>query len=688
MTTAAIDPVRATGLSLDPSAAQPGPSGAIERRFGDQVVRIEAWGPGAIRVRCALHRIIDDIPHCLLDPLPATVSISESADGTVRLAAEDLSCELDEGGHLVFRRADGTVVLEESPGQFWSGGARRFTNTLNTYSRIEQRFAATTGERIYGLGQHRNGVLDHRGRTVDLVQRNAEINIPFYLSSRRYGFLWNSPAVGQAEFGVDATRWVADLARQIDYVVFVGDSPAQILSRYADATGHAPRFPSWATGLWQSKLRYRTQEELLGVAREYHRRGIPISLITADFFHWTRVGELTFDPVEFPDPAAMVAELDELGVRLMVSIWPSLSLLSPEFTQEQRKGHLVSTERGVPLALSDWNDKGFTQRLPITYYDATNPEARQALWARAVAGYYNLGVRTWWLDACEPEIRPEDHANLRFHAGLGSEVANAFPREHARGFHEGMGSAGEEDVLLFCRSAFAGSQRYGAAVWSGDIETTFASLADQVKAGLSIGIAGIPWWTTDTGGFHGGDPDDPSYRELLVRWFEFSVFCPILRMHGHREPRGADNGSTRSRDTLGPLGYGGPNELWSYGEEAYEHLTRLARLRERLRPYVAEVMAQASHTGVPPMRALFLEFPDDLHAWEVDDCYLFGPSILVAPVTQPGAIQRTVYLPAGSTWRDPWTGRVYEGGASITLAAPLGRPTVLLRDNVDLPIAD
>lgn len=659
----------------------------LEARFGPQVVRIEPWGPGAIRVRVGLHRIVEDLPGSLLPAKKTHAVMEEIASGGWRLSVPDLVAVLGRGGELSFQRTDGSTVLEESPGHFWSGGARRFTDTLNTYSRIEQRFAAIVGEAVFGLGQHRNGVLDHKGLTLELVQHNAEINIPFYLSSAGYGFLWNSPAVGEVDFNQQTTRWISYNARQIDYVVFVGNTPKQILSRYADATGHAPAFPAWATGFWQSKLRYRTQEELLGAAREYWRRGIPVSVMVSDFFHWTKVGELQFDPDEFPNPKAMIDELAENGTRLMVSVWPTLSPLSEQFEDELQQGHLVATERGVPYVLSDWDDKGFEQRLPVTYYDSTNPSARHALWKKAVRGYYDLGVRIWWLDACEPEIRPCDYSNVRFHSGLGSEVANSFPLEHARGFYEGMQSKGESDILLFCRSAFAGSQRYGAAIWSGDIEATFSSLKDQIRAGISMGIAGIPWWTTDTGGFHGGNPKDPSFQELMVRWFEFSVFCPILRMHGHRDPRGALDGSTDWRAALGPRGFGGENEIWSYGNEAYQAMRELIEMRERIRPYVAKVMEEASETGIPAIRALFLDFPADPVAWTVEDQFLFGPDILVSPVTTRGVDRRSVYLPAGEEWTDPWSGHLHAGGQTVEVPAPLGRPAVFLRGGAQIPVA-
>jgi alpha-D-xyloside xylohydrolase len=239
-----------------------------------------------------------------------------------------------------------------------------------------------------------------------------------------------------------------------------------------------------------------------------------------------------------------------------------------------------------------------------------------------------------------------------------------------------MAALGREPTVLLCRSAWAGSQRYGAAVWSGDVQATWESFNAQVRAGLSVSLSGMPWWTTDIGGFHGGDPDDPAYRELLVRWFQFGAFCPLFRLHGDRDPR----------MPTGPTMTGGPNEVWSYGDEAYAVLVRYLRLRERLRPYLQEQMSAASKTGVPPVRSLFVDFPDDARTWDVDDAFLFGPDVLVAPVLAPGRVERSVYLPAGARWVHTETGEAYDGGSEPTVPAPLASIPVFVREGA--PVAE
>jgi alpha-D-xyloside xylohydrolase len=665
----------------------------FEWSSGQETLRVEPWGPDAIRVRCRVGPILDGLPGALLErtdatgPVPCPPGPPEAVSTRITATSARLRCgrvtaELTAGGSdhgqatLRFvSTGTGGELLAERPIHFWWPGPRLFTPTGNGYHRLEQMFASYEGERLYGLGQHGHGMLDQKGAVLDLVQRNGEVTIPFLLSSRGYGLLWNSPAIGRVELAANGTRWVADSARQIDYWITAG-TPAQILRSYADATGHAPVLPEWASGFWQSKLRYRTQDELLDVAREYAKRGLPLSVIVADYFHWTHLGDWKFDPAEWPDPAALTAELRDMGVKLMVSVWPSVSPVSENFPRLRDEGLLIGTELG-PLAQATWPDKGVATPVDVAFYDATNPRAREFIWGKVRDNYLRpYGIDVWWLDACEPEIRPGFQANLRYHAGPGLEVGNMYPRENARAFFEGMAGEGQPGTVSLVRSAWAGSQRYGAALWSGDIPATFASLRGQIRSGLNVAISGIPWWTTDIGGFHGGDPDDPEYRELIVRWFQYGAFCPLFRLHGNREP------------TM-PFGLeqtGGPNEAWSYGPEAYEHICAMLFLRERLRPYIMTAMRTAHETGLPPMRPLFVDFPGDPAAWQVEDAYLFGPDLLVAPVAEYRAREREVYLPDGSEWTEAWTGRPYRGGQRVLAAAPLGRIPLFLRDGAELPV--
>ncbi|MGP3971306.1 glycoside hydrolase family 31 protein [Streptomyces sp. 6N223] len=654
--------------------------GALEWSGRQETVLIQPWGPDAVRVRARLGGPVQPgLPGALLDDAPPAGPVAvKIRPGLATLTCGAITAEVNAEGMIRFLRTDtGEELLAEERAHFWWPGPRLYTATGNGYHRLEQRFRAYEGERLYGLGQHQHGLLDQKGAVIDLVQRNAEVSIPVLTSSRGYTLLWNNPAIGRVELAGNGTRWVADSARQIDYWITAGQ-PARAMRRYAAATGHTPMLPEWAAGFWQCKLRYRTQDELLGVAREYKRRGLPLDAIVCDFFHWTHLGEWKFDPAEWPDPAAMVAELAELGVKLVVSVWPSVSPLSENHPVMEQRGYLIGTEYG-PMAHADWPDKEVAETVQVAFYDATNPGAREFVWDRVRENYLApYGITAFWLDACEPELKPGFQANLRYHAGPGLEVGNLYPRENARTFYEGLraADADEDGVITLNRSAWAGSQRYGAALWSGDIGTDFATLRRQIAAGLNVSLSGIPWWNTDIGGFHGGDPDDKEYREVMVRWFQFGALSPIMRLHGFREPG----------MPLGPAMTGGPNEVWSYGDEAGAVMEDYVRLRQRLKPYVLAQMRTAREEGLPPMRPLFLEFPDDERAWGVAEAYLLGPDLLVAPVLEPWAREREVYLPAGARWTDAWTGEEYEGGQPVTVPAPLERIPLLLRDDAQLPV--
>jgi len=652
-------------------------------RLGYETLQVEPWGRDSLRVRAtAGAEIRGDLPGALLDPAPTEAQIEISTDRAVLCnGAITAEVTLQQGpliggreGKLRFlNTATGEELLAEQPIRFGWPAARHVKPLSSDLFRLEMWFRAYEDERLYGLGQHQHGRLNQKGCVIELLQRNKEVQIPFLFSSRGYGLLWNNPAVGRVELAQNGTRWVAEATRQLDYWITAGDTPAVIMAHYADATGHVPLLPEWAAGFWQCKLRYRTQEELLSVAREHKRRGLPLSVIVVDFFHWTLQGDWKFDPEWWPDPAGMVRELEEMGVKLMVSIWPTVNLLSGSFQEMAQRGLLIRTERGIPahMPFIDTRPEG---PIYVHHYDATHPEARQFVWGKVRENYYSHGIRVWWLDACEPEMYPMDPDNLRYHLGNGQEVTNIYPLMNAQAFYEGMRAEGEEEIISLIRSAWAGSQRYAAAVWSGDIPSTFEALQAQVRAGLNIGLSGIPWWTTDIGGFHGGDPSTPYFQELIVRWFQYGAFCPLFRLHGFRQP------SDRFWET------GGPNEVWSFGDEAYGVIRELLFLRERLRPYIMEQMQVAHERGTPPMRPLFFDFPQDGGCAEVDDQFMFGPDLLVAPVLEEGARCRSVYLPAGMAWRDAWTGAVHEGGHWIEADAPLERIPLYLHGEAELPI--
>ncbi|MFE9968444.1 TIM-barrel domain-containing protein [Streptomyces sp. NPDC005525] len=645
-------------------------AGGLERHTAAEMLRIEPWGPHAVRVRATAGTLDPAAPGALESPAPAApVALSASDDGCARLVNGRLAVEASADGRLTFRHvASGRVLLAERDPRSHHTGSR----VLAAGGRTQQSFDAYDGERLHGLGQHLHGRLDQKGCVIDLVQSNTVAAVPFLHSSRGYGLLWNNPATGRVELGADATRWTADAGGRIDYWITAGDTPAQILDAYTQATGRPPLLPEWASGFWQSKLRYRTQDELLSVVRQYKERGLPLSVIVCDFFHWPRMGDWRFEPAEWPDPTAMTQELGRLGVKLAVSVWPTVEPGSDTYDELRAAGHLVTDADGGLLTFP-WPSRhgGDALTRPMAYYDATHSGARAALWQRLNDNYRPVGVSCFWLDACEPDLPPAFAERAVYAAGPAAETANLYPLQHARAVADGLRATGEDRPLSLIRSAWAGSQRHGALLWSGDIPTTFDSLARQIRAGLNVAMSGIPWWNTDIGGFAGGDPDDPDYRELLIRWFQYGTFGPVMRLHGDREP----NHPTFSTDMTA-----GPNEVWSYGQGAYDILRQHLLLRERLRPYLHRLAEDAHRTGAPPMRPLFFDFPEDPCAWDVDDQFLLGPDVLVAPVYEAGARARRVYLPSGTGWLDPATGAVLKGGTTLDAEAPLERIPVFVRE--------
>ncbi|CAK7192436.1 Alpha-xylosidase BoGH31A [Commensalibacter sp. Nvir] len=521
------------------------------------------------------------------------------------------------------------------------------------------------------MGQYQHPFLNVKGCTLELAQRNSQASVPFMLSSLGYGFLWNNPAVGDVTFGRNVTRWTSRAATYMDYWITAGDSPATLLHNYTRVTGTVPILPDYGLGLWQSKLRYRTQEELLQVARDYYRRRIPLSVIIVDFFHWPVQGDWQFDSKEWPDPYAMTQELKAMGIELMVSVWPTVDYRCKHFTEMNEKGYLVNTLKGMNITFDCLGNSRFI--------DVTHPDARDFIWKKCRENYLKKGVRLFWLDEAEPEYVEYDFDNFRYHIGDTLEKGNSYPLHYAQAFYEGWLAEGETNPVSLVRCAWAGSQRYGALVWSGDIQSSWDSMRSQLCAGLSMGLAGIPWWTTDIGGFHGGHVDDPNFHELLTRWFQWAVFCPVLRMHGYRDP--ITEPETPFREGIPQCDTGAGNELWSFGEKTYAILVRFTTLREKLRPYIRDLMQQAHQTGAPLMRPMFYHYSTQALSWTIEDQYLFGRDVLVAPVMKAHQNQRQVWLPEGETWVDMNSGQVFNGGGFIDVATPLEIIPIFIRQN-------
>ncbi|KAL4956688.1 glycosyl hydrolases family 31-domain-containing protein [Aspergillus filifer] len=652
-------------------------------RFDDHTLWVEPWSNNAFRIRATKLAAMPTEDWALSSKPQTTnspIELPPDKEEEATITNGKIKAVVSKRGKLTIYNSDGKTLLEE-----YARHRRDPTDPKCSALEIEARelrpipgssdFHLTmrlesqnSKEKIFGMGQYQQPGLNLKGSDIELAHRNSQASVPFALSSLGYGLLWNNPGIGRAVLGTNTMSFEAYSTKALDYWIVAGDTPAEIEEAYAAVMGYVPMMPEYGLGFWQCKLRYWNQEQLLDVAREYKKRNVPLDVIVCDFFHWKHQGDWKFDSKFWPDPDAMVKELKDMNVELMVSIWPTVETASENYPELLEQGLLIRHDRGLRIAMQCDGD--------ITHFDATNPAARKFIWETAKRNYYDKGIKIFWLDEAEPEYSTYDFDIYRYHAGSNVQIGNTYPKEYARAFYEGMTESGQTNIVNLLRCAWAGSQKYGALVWSGDIASSWSSFRNQLSAGLNMGIAGIPWWTTDIGGFHGGNPDDPAFRELFTRWFQWGTFCPVMRLHGDREPKPPNQ----------PTAPGAANEIWSYGEEIYEICKRYIAIREKLRPYTRSLMKEAHEKGTPVIRTLFYEFPDDERAWEVDSEFLFGSRYLVAPVLEAGQRKISVYLPEGASWRlwdgeeeGAGTGEVHEGGQEIEVECPIESTPVFVR---------
>ena len=673
---------------------------------GVSQVWIDPWGENSARIRMTKEARMDENDWALTEPVKECIPVITEkelditdpwykGDEWTKYHMTGKEYTMVNGKLTVKINPEGWISFYNQKGELLTAEYWRNRNRINRYAvplridaremkpvqgtdeyEVTMRFEAFDDEKIYGMGQYQEKNLNKKGAILELAQRNSQASVPFMVSSRGYGLFWNNPAIGTAIFGANKTEWYAKRTKKIDYFITAGDTPTEIEKQYSDATGRTPMMPEFGLGYWQCKLRYRNQEELLKVAREHKRRGLPMDAIVIDFFHWSMQGNFEFEKRDWPDPEAMVKELKELGIETVVSVWPTIDERSKYFGEMSDNGYLVRTDRGCGDHMT-WMGN-------TIFYDATHPGARKFVFDKCKKNYYDKGIRIFWLDEAEPEYGPYDFDNYRYYAGPALQCSNIYPVMYAKGFYDGLKEAGEKEIMSLVRCAWAGSQKYGVLTWSGDIHSSFRAMREQLQAGLNMGMAGIPWWTSDIGGFIGGDITDPAFKELLVRWFAWGAFCPVFRMHGERSPW--YEREEEFIDGVRQLTSGQDNEVWSFGEDNYEILKKYLFLREKLRPYIRECMRRASETGEPVMRPLFFDFPEDQKAWETEDAYMFGKDLLVAPVMEAGISERAVYLPAGTRWKESATGRIYEGGETVSASAPIDIIPVFIREGADISV--
>ncbi len=593
-----------------------------------ELIRITPCGKDGIRFQSFPDcRVIDE--NYTLMPKSAEAEINEY-DNYATLTNGKLMVKIEPNGKLTFY-SDGKKIIEEKPELTFHSNYRHFDNKGSGLWSARVTFEPNDNEHFFGLGHSWDNLFDLKGSSIDIRNVNAKCTIPYVYSSLGYGFIWNNPATGLCELSNNRTRWSCDCCRFMDFVVMAG-TPKEVCTTLSDLTGYAPEMPEWAMGFWQSRLRYETQEELLKVARKYKELDIPLSVIIADYFHWTEQGDYKFDPKYWPDVKAMTDELHSMNTKLVVSVWPTINESSENYWHMRNSNMLMRTTKGPDRVFEFY---GWQNEI-----DVTNPATRDYVWSKLKENYMDNGVDALWFDEAEPEIHPEHFDNLIWYKGRADMVALLYPYYYSKMAYDGFKSMGRDDICTLTRCAYLGSQKFGSLVWSGDIESTFESLECQVKAGLNMAMCGIPWWNTDIGGFYGGDTTTDYFRELIVRWFQFGLFCPVMRLHGtrhrHFEP---------TPDLKEPSG--DPNEIWSFGEKNFPILKDLVLTREKLKPYIKEQMDIASKKGYPVMRPMFFEYPDDEVCYTLETQYMFGDHIIFAPIVERGQTTKTVYIPDG-----------------------------------------
>jgi alpha-D-xyloside xylohydrolase len=560
-------------------------------------------------------------------------------------------------------RADSSILFYDAEGhKLTQENTRTLTPTEVNGEKTHhsERFVNMwdTQEAFYGLGQHQAGVLNYRGEAVDISQDNTNISVPLLLSSNGYGILWNNGS--RSRFNnrfVHALYLSSEVADSMDYYFLYGPEFDKIIAAYRALTGQAPLFGKWAYGYWQCKNRYDSQLELENIARKYRELHIPLDNIVQDWFWWNTMGEPVFNK-DYPDPKGMVETLHKEHVHLMISVWPYFRPGSPVYDDMNKRGFFIARTK-----VQSFHPPG--QAL----YDAFNPEARKYYWKLMNDALFKIGVDAWWLDTTEPETEGLETNLLvtnKVGLGNGARYANEFPLLTTMAVYQGQRAASDKKrVFILSRSGSAGIQRNSTAVWSGDVDPNWETFRRQIPAGLNLSVSGVPYWTTDIGGFVVANPNDAAYRELYIRWFEFGAFCPIFRAHGTRTTN--------------------QNEIWSYGTEAQKILTDYDRLRYRLMPYIYSMAWKVTNEGYTFMRPMVMDFRADARAQNIGDQFLFGASILVNPVTEPGATSRHLYLPQPK-WYDFWTGSSIQGPRAIDVPAPIDRIPLYVRAGSILPL--
>lgn len=626
----------------------------------------------------------------VLEPVQTSFSVKEQGNELL-LDSKKMQVRLDlNSGKLAFS-AEGKALLSEKEAgasftEFNDAGSKTFS--------VKQAFVLDKDETIYGLGQQQEGKMSKRNVKLNMVQGNTDDYIPFLLSVKAYGLFWDNYSPTVFEDNAEGCYFDSQVGEGIDYYFMYGGCADGVIARMRELSGQVPMFPLWTYGFWQSRERYKSQEELLAVVRKYRELGVPLDGIIQDWQYWGNNylwNAMDFLNPNFNNPQRMIDEVHQLNAHLIISIWNSFGPQTKQYQELEKMNALFD--------MTTWPPYGperhpINQEYPsgVKVYDPYNPKARELYWRYLDKGLFSLGMDGFWIDSSEPDhlnFKPSDF-DQQTYLGSFRKVRNAFPLMTVGGVAEQQrAKSSDKRVFILTRSAFAGQQRYGANLWSGDVVASWQALHAQITAGLNVSLSGIPHWNSDIGGFFlwkfRNPLSHPDYRELHVRWMQFGCFCPMMRSHGE----------------------GSPREIYQFGQKGnpvYDALEKYIQLRYRLLPYIYSASHEVSAGQSSMMRALMMDFSQDPSVLDLNSEYMFGKALLVCPVTEPmytsyvpvgrdsvlkedfsKVKSKEVYLPAGTAWYDFWTGEKFDGGTHVSKEVPLDILPLYVRAGSILP---
>ncbi|HNX12998.1 MAG TPA: glycoside hydrolase family 31 protein [Paludibacteraceae bacterium] len=683
----------------------------VKTQINSTDVEIQFYGPSTVRVLKSPAGTAFTKESLAVIKKPQTTKLSVQQQGDViLLKSEKLKVDINlKSGKIAFETLSGTSLLSEKESgvkftDFNDAGSKTYT--------VSQLFKLDADENIYGLGQQQRGKLSLRNEKINMVQGNTDDYVPFLVSTKGYGLFWDNYSPTVFEDKPESASFKSEVGDCIDYYFMLGGNIDGSIACMRDLTGQAPMFPLWTFGFWQSKERYKSQSELVGVVQKHRELGVPLDGIIQDWQYWGSNylwNAMDFLNPEFPNPKKMVEDIHNMNAHVIISIWNSFGPQTKQYREMKPQGMLLKFGTWPQSGLETW-PPNMEYPSGVEPYDVYNPAARQIYWKYLKNGLFSLGIDGWWMDSSEPDhldFKPTDF-DIKTYLGSFRKVRNAFPLMTVGGVADNQrATSSDKRVFILTRSAFAGQQRYGANTWSGDVNSSWQSLRNQIPAGLNFSMSAIPYWNTDIGGFFAGaynkswndgsGAKNPAFQELYVRWLQFGAFTPMMRSHGTDVPR----------------------EIYNFGkkgEPIFDAIAKSINLRYSLLPYIYSAAWDITNNQSTMMRALVMDF-NDKKVVDMNNEYMFGKSILVAPIVNAQYTSETVvktdensgwnkddkkdekaiavdftqqksskaYLPAGTSWFDFWSNQKYDGGQEVTLTTTIDKIPLFIKAGSIVP---